>query len=111
MCGAFAGAYTGSAGKTLILDHAKRPGEKSAFRGGRCNFTNIHTSAEAFISQNSHFAKSALARYSPWDFVDLVGRHGLTYHEKTFWASYSAIKNQGPSLICWSKNWGQQNCG
>ena len=80
MCGAVAG----KSGKTLVIDHAKRAGDKIRISGGgRCNFTNIHTSAQAFLSQNPHFAKSALARYTPWDFIDLISRHGLTYHEKT----------------------------
>ena len=73
-----------TAGPTLLLDHAKRPGDKIRISGGgRCNFTNIHTKPANFISQNPHFAKSALARYTPWDFVELVSRHNLTYHEKT----------------------------
>lgn len=68
----------------LVLDHAKRPAEKVRISGGgRCNFTNIHTSAANFVSQNPHFAKSALARYSPWDFCNRVAKRGLTWHEKT----------------------------
>lgn len=78
MCAAHAG------GDTLLIDHARAPGEKIRISGGgRCNFTNIHTGPENFLSQNPHFAKSALARYSPWDFVDLIGRHGIAWHEKT----------------------------
>lgn len=69
---------------TLVLDHAKSPGEKIRISGGgRCNFTNMWTGPENFISQNKHFAKSALSRFSPWDFVDLVNAHGIPYHEKT----------------------------
>lgn len=68
----------------LLLDHAKKPGEKIRISGGgRCNFTNIHTAPERFFSQNPHFCKSALSRYSPQDFIALVEKHGLTYHEKT----------------------------
>src|SRR5207248_8309692 len=51
--------------------------------GGRCNFTNLHTTAANFLSRNPHFAKSALARYTARDFLDLVERHGIGYHEKT----------------------------
>ena len=70
--------------KTLVIDHAKAPGEKIRISGGgRCNFTNLGTTAANFISQNPHFAKSALARYTQRDFIELVGRHGITWHEKT----------------------------
>ena len=68
----------------LVLDHAKAPGEKIRISGGgRCNFTNIHTTAKNYISANPHFAKSALARYTPRDFLDLVERHNIAWHEKT----------------------------
>ncbi|WP_323785851.1 NAD(P)/FAD-dependent oxidoreductase [Thalassovita sp.] len=68
----------------LVLDHAKAPGEKIRISGGgRCNFTNLHAGPANFLSQNPHFAKSALARYTQWDFLDLVGRHGIGWHEKT----------------------------
>jgi predicted Rossmann fold flavoprotein len=68
----------------LVLDHAKAPGEKIRISGGgRCNFTNIHTSAKNYLSANPHFAKSALARYTPRDFLDLVERHNIGWHEKT----------------------------
>ena len=69
---------------TLLLDHAKAPGEKIRISGGgRCNFTNLRAGPENFLSRNPHFAKSALARYTQWDFIDLVARHGIAYHEKT----------------------------
>ncbi|PVA07011.1 NAD(P)/FAD-dependent oxidoreductase [Thalassorhabdomicrobium marinisediminis] len=69
---------------TLVLDHAKAAGEKIRISGGgRCNFTNTGTTAANFISSNPHFAKSALARYTQWDFIDLVNRHGIPWHEKT----------------------------
>lgn len=78
MCAAYAG------GQVLIVDHAKAPGEKIRISGGgRCNFTNMHCDAHAFLSQNPHFAKSALARYTQWDFVDLIDQHGIKWHEKT----------------------------
>jgi len=68
----------------LVLDHAKAAGEKIRISGGgRCNFTNIYASAENFLSENTHFAKSALARYTQWDFIDLVQRYDIPYHEKT----------------------------
>ncbi len=70
--------------RTLVVDHAKAPGEKIRISGGgRCNFTNLGASAANFISQNPHFAKSALARYTQWDFIELVDRHGIKWHEKT----------------------------
>ena len=79
--GAFAATRGGS---VLVIDHAKAPGEKIRISGGgRCNFTNMHTEPGAFLSQNPHFAKSALKRYSQWDFIDLVDSHGIAYHEKT----------------------------
>lgn len=78
MCAAHAGP------DTLVIDHAKSPGEKIRISGGgRCNFTNIGTEPENFLSENPHFAKSALARYTQWDFIDLVSRHGIAWHEKT----------------------------
>lgn len=80
--GLMAAAHTG--GRVLVVDHAKAPGEKIRISGGgRCNFTNMHASAANFISRNPHFCKSALKRYTPWDFLDLVGRHGIAWHEKT----------------------------
>ncbi len=70
--------------RVLVLDLADRPGKKILISGGgRCNFTNLHTSPENFLSANPHFAKSALARYTPHDFIALVEKHGIPYHEKT----------------------------
>ncbi len=78
MCAAHAG------GRVLLLDHARNPGEKIRISGGgRCNFTNLHTEPGNFLSANPHFAKSALARYTQWDFIALVERHGIAWHEKT----------------------------
>ena len=78
MCAAHAG------GRVLLVDHAKRPGEKIRISGGgRCNFTNTDTGPANFLSENPHFCKSALARYTPWDFVSLVSEHGIAWHEKT----------------------------
>ncbi len=68
----------------VLLDHADRPGKKILISGGgRCNFTNLHTRPENFLSANPHFSKSALARYTPSDFVALVEKHRIRYHEKT----------------------------
>jgi predicted Rossmann fold flavoprotein len=73
-----------SKGRVLLIDHAKAPGEKIRISGGgRCNFTNIHTDPKNFLSQNSEFCKSALRRYSQWDFIKLLATHGVAYHEKT----------------------------
>jgi predicted Rossmann fold flavoprotein len=70
--------------RVLILDHAEKPGEKIRISGGgRCNFTNIHTAPDRFISANPRFAISALSRYTPADFIALVDRHGIAHHEKT----------------------------
>lgn len=70
--------------RVLVIDHARAPGEKIRISGGgRCNFTNIHASPRNFLSGNPHFCKSALARYRPQDFVALVERHGIDWHEKT----------------------------
>src|SRR5690242_17974613 len=81
MCAAVAGQRNR---RVLLLEHNPQPGRKILISGGgRCNFTNIHCSAENFISANPHFAKSALARYTPADFVALVERHHIPYHEKT----------------------------
>ena len=69
--------------RTLLLDHAEKPGEKIRISGGgRCNFTHLHSTPDNFVSQNPHFAKSALSRYTPYDFLDLVERHGIAWEEK-----------------------------
>jgi len=70
--------------RVAVLELADRPGKKILISGGgRCNFTNIHCRPENFLSANPHFAKSALARYTPRDFLALVKKHGIAYHEKT----------------------------
>lgn len=80
MC-ASAAAYRGR--KTLVLEGSNRCGKKILMSGGgRCNFTNTGTDPKNFLSENPHFCKSALARYSPADFIELVERHGIAYHEK-----------------------------
>src|SRR5580700_1612066 len=66
-----------------VIEHNAQIGRKILISGGgRCNFTNLDTRPENFLSRNPHFAKSALARYGPLDFVRLVERHGIRYHEK-----------------------------
>ena len=82
--GLFCAIEAGKRGRhVVVLEHADRIGKKIAISGGgRCNFTNLHTSADNFISDNPHFCKSALARYTPTDFVSLVEKHGIAYHEK-----------------------------
>ncbi len=81
MCAAEAGRHGKS---VLLIDHYPKLGEKIRISGGgRCNFTNIHTAPEYFLSQNPHFCRSALSRYTPFDFIKLVEQHGIAYHEKT----------------------------
>ena len=81
MCAATAGQR---GRRVLLLDHAPEVGRKILISGGgRCNFTNLGTVPDRFISQNAHFAKSALSRYTPHDFLALVERHGIAWHEKT----------------------------
>ncbi len=70
--------------RVLLLERNKKPGAKILISGGgRCNFTNQDSVPSAYLSNNPHFAKSALSRYCPWDFMDLIAAHGLTWHEKT----------------------------
>jgi predicted Rossmann fold flavoprotein len=82
--GLFCGITAGRRGrKVIVLEHAERIGKKIRISGGgRCNFTNLNTSADNFISDNPHFCKSALARYTPAHFVSLLEKHGIAYHEK-----------------------------
>jgi predicted Rossmann fold flavoprotein len=80
MCAMTAGQH---GRKVIILEHAEKPGKKILISGGgRCNFTNIYASHENFISDNPHFCKSALAGYTPDDFIQLVTKHGINFHEK-----------------------------
>ena len=82
--GLLCAAEAGKRGRrVLLLEHTDSPGKKILISGGgRCNFTNIHTRSENFLSANPHFAKSALARYTPAEFVALVEKHRIPYHEK-----------------------------
>ncbi|NII09287.1 NAD(P)/FAD-dependent oxidoreductase [Oleiagrimonas sp. C23AA] len=69
--------------RVIVLEHANRVGKKILMSGGgRCNFTNLGTTPDNYLSANPHFCKSALARYTPWDFLALVERHGIAWHEK-----------------------------
>ncbi len=83
--GLMAALVAGQRGRrVLLIDHAEAPGKKILISGGgRCNFTNIHTAPDRYLSANPHYMKSALARYSPRDFLDLVERHDIGWHEKT----------------------------
>ena len=70
--------------RVVVLDHAKQPGEKILISGGgRCNFTNLDCRPERFLSANPKFCRSALSRYTPQDFLEMVERHGIAWHEKT----------------------------
>jgi predicted Rossmann fold flavoprotein len=83
--GMFCAALAGQRGRrVLLIDHSPEPGRKILISGGgRCNFTNLGASADNFLSTNPHFAKSALSRYTPAQFLALVERHGIAWHEKT----------------------------
>lgn len=70
--------------RVCIIDHANKPGKKILMSGGgRCNFTNLYVTPDKYLSQNPHFCKSALSRYTQWDFIALVKKHHIAYHEKT----------------------------
>jgi len=83
--GLLCAATAGQRGRrVLLIDHAPEVGRKILISGGgRCNFTNLGTTPDRYLSQNGHFAKSALSRYTPHDFLALVERHGIAWHEKT----------------------------
>ena len=83
--GLMAALFAGQRGRrVLLLERANRAGKKILMSGGgRCNFTNLYVEPEHFLSANPHFCKSALSCYSQWDFIELVNRHGIPYHEKT----------------------------
>jgi predicted Rossmann fold flavoprotein len=82
--GLFCAIQAGKRGrKTLVIEHNAEVGRKIIISGGgRCNFTNVNTGAENFVSKNPHFCKSALARYTPEDFVKLVKKHHIEFYEK-----------------------------
>lgn len=83
--GLMAASKSGERGKkTVILDHAKQPGKKILISGGgRCNFTNYYIESEKYLCENPHFCKSALNQYTQWDFIALVEKYNIPYHEKT----------------------------
>lgn len=83
--GLFCAAQAGYRGRSVtVLDHAKKVGRKILMSGGgRCNFTNMYTSPDNFLSKNPHYCKSALSKYSQWDFIALVNEYGIAHHEKT----------------------------
>ncbi len=83
--GMMCAAQAGKRGRSVwLIDHAKKIGEKIRISGGgRCNFTNMHTQPENFLSQNAHFCKSALRQFTQEDFIALIKKHGIAYHEKT----------------------------
>lgn len=83
--GLFCAAQAGQRGlRVLLLDNGKKPGRKILMSGGgRCNFTNLYVEPAAYLSANPHFCKSALARYTQWDFIDLVNKYNIAWHEKT----------------------------
>lgn len=83
--GLFCAGLAGQRGKRVaLLDHADAPGKKILISGGgRCNFTNLHTAPDRYLSENPHFARSALSRYTAADFIALVERYGIAWHEKT----------------------------
>ncbi|MFM8460408.1 MAG: aminoacetone oxidase family FAD-binding enzyme, partial [Chthoniobacterales bacterium] len=82
--GLFCAMTAGARGrKALVLEHNDRVGKKITISGGgRCNFTNLHASPDNYLSSNPEFCRSALARYTPADFIALVGKHGIAWHEK-----------------------------
>jgi predicted flavoprotein YhiN len=83
--GLFAAFTAGNRGcRVAVLEHNDRVGKKIAISGGgRCNFTNLHTGPAHFLSENPGFCHSALARFTPGDFLALVEKHGIAFHEKT----------------------------
>jgi predicted flavoprotein YhiN len=90
--------------RVAVLEHADRLGKKILISGGgRCNFTNLHCRPENFFSSNPHFAKSALARYTPADFIALVEKHGIPTTKK-LWASFSATAPPATSSRCSKPN-------
>lgn len=100
--GMFCSALAGQAGRrVLLIDNGKKPGRKILMSGGgRCNFTNLYVGPGAYLSQNPHFCKSALARFTQWDFIDLVNKHGIAWHEKTLGSS-SAMTPRSRLSTCW----------
>ena len=104
-------AFTAAARRqVLLLDHANKAGKKILMSGGgRCNFTNLYTEPANFLSSNPHFCKSALARYTQWDFIEMVSRHGVPITRRSS-ASCSAITNPATSWrCCWTNACGPES--
>jgi predicted Rossmann fold flavoprotein len=81
--------------KALVLEHSERLGKKILISGGgRCNFTNVNAGPENYLSANPHFCKSALARFTPWDFIALVDKHSIAYHEKKLGQQFCDISSK-----------------
>ena len=81
--------------RVLVLEQANKPGKKILMSGGgRCNFTNYHINPDDYISHNPHFCKSALSRYTQWDFINLVKRHHIPFHEKKLGQLFCDHKSQ-----------------
>ena len=88
--------------RVMVLDKARKLAPKVLIAGGgRCNFTNLHVEPQAFLSTNPHFCKSALARYTQWDFMALMEKHGLDWHEKTLGQLFSEQKS--PAIVAMLK--------
>ena len=87
---------SGKRGKSVIVvDHSNKIGEKIRISGGgRCNFTNLHTSSNNFLSQNTNFSISALNQYTQFDFIKLIKKHNIAYHEKTLGQLFCDDKSQ-----------------
>ena len=104
---------TQAQGRILVIDHAKAPGEKIRISGGgRCNFTNLNIQPDRFLSNNPHFHKSALSRYTQWDFINLVEKHKIAYHEKTLGSCFATSAPNRLSQCSWM-SWmrAAQSCG
>ncbi|MFZ9035904.1 MAG: NAD(P)/FAD-dependent oxidoreductase [Francisellaceae bacterium] len=81
--------------RVCVIDHANKAGKKILMSGGgRCNFTNYYIEADRYLSSNRHFCKSALTRFTQWDFIAMVERHGIDYHEKTLGQLFCDGKSQ-----------------
>src|SRR3546814_15117734 len=97
MCAAVAGQR---GRKVLLIEHADEHGKKIIISGGgRCNFTNLHTAPDRYLSSNPHFAKSALSRYTDKDFIGMVDRYDIAWHEKTL-----------RQLFCDGSEYGRATC-
>ncbi len=103
--GLFCAIQAGKRGRSvLVLERSDKIGKKIRISGGgRCNFTNLHSTSKNFLSKNPHFCKSALAQYSPQDFIALVDKHGIAHHEKKLGQLF-AIRHPKRSFGCWNRS-------